>query len=404
MFNTGWDVFVSRSTRGLLGSKDRLFSALLFCLVLSTYFQRYYIDIGFALKPFMIFMLLIPLVYLVFEIGMLRKTYVYERWFLLFLLYSCLRGYFSSDVVSSFRLILGFAVILTYYSFVSNLAYRLDDGVVVSVLLCSGSLFLLVSLVSYFVGDGWIMDRGIKRLIGSTIDPNIFVVFASLTHMLFLHKVGNGEIRFVIGLLLSATCIILSVSRGGILATTLGTMLFFLCPKTANVGAKIKKALVIVCCLTIVYMLATQYMNVDVRSIVVRRFQDITGGSGRANIWDNALKLFRAYPLFGVGLYNFQHYNLRVFGDSHYAHNTYLEILVEGGLIGAVLFAVFFIAFVLDRPSTRLLIVIKLAIYMQLISLFFLTGLLMEPIYLAFALYKGIKAKDDLSTLGVERA
>lgn len=61
--------------------------------------------------------------------------------------------------------------------------------------------------------------------------------------------------------------------------------------------------------------------------------------SARINNYSAALKLFIEYPLFGVGLYNFQFYNLNYGAiKSTVAHNTYLEILTGGGLASFIPF------------------------------------------------------------------
>lgn len=67
-------------------------------------------------------------------------------------------------------------------------------------------------------------------------------------------------------------------------------------------------------------------------------FQTLEGDNGdnsseeRLSLILNGLEKFGENPLFGVGINNFSHY----FGK--YAHNNYVELLVDVGLIGTILF------------------------------------------------------------------
>jgi len=62
----------------------------------------------------------------------------------------------------------------------------------------------------------------------------------------------------------------------------------------------------------------------------------VADGSGRRELWEQAIALFPAHPLTGVGAHNYR----SVTGEALVVHNTYLEILVELGLVGLVLFSI----------------------------------------------------------------
>ena len=74
----------------------------------------------------------------------------------------------------------------------------------------------------------------------------------------------------------------------------------------------------------------------------------------RLLIWDTALNAFRAHPYIGIGVYGFpyssQHYYTipkfmyRLFVAGNSPHQTYLAVLAETGVIGALGFAVFLFA------------------------------------------------------------
>jgi O-antigen ligase len=76
------------------------------------------------------------------------------------------------------------------------------------------------------------------------------------------------------------------------------------------------------------------------------------GGTGRSDLWAVALDVFRAHPLLGIGAgnfpliepsYAFHNRNLPRFDlvvdTPKVVHNTYLNVLVELGVVGFILFA-----------------------------------------------------------------
>ncbi len=50
------------------------------------------------------------------------------------------------------------------------------------------------------------------------------------------------------------------------------------------------------------------------------------------------LEWFRQRPILGYGLAGFHAMNESLFGSSYYAHNNYVEMLVDGGIIGTVIY------------------------------------------------------------------
>ncbi len=137
--------------------------------------------------------------------------------------------------------------------------------------------------------------------------------------------------------------IALSVSRGGLLA--LGAALII----GVFVAGRWRVHMAV---LTVVVALATVgYFTAYAPSQVLQRLTTANGGSGRSDIWRVGLRMFEAHPVAGVGTGNFPvvsvHYLLKpgtitasrfIVDDPQVAHNTYLNILAENGVVGAALF------------------------------------------------------------------
>ena len=77
----------------------------------------------------------------------------------------------------------------------------------------------------------------------------------------------------------------------------------------------------------------------------------VGGGTGRVDLWTTAWRMVQAHPIRGVGAGNFSvssiHYLLEpgairrdefIIDTPKVTHNTYLQILAEGGVVAAALF------------------------------------------------------------------
>ena len=74
-------------------------------------------------------------------------------------------------------------------------------------------------------------------------------------------------------------------------------------------------------------------------------------GDTRLHLWRESLHLYRAFPVFGCGLGGFESAFLRYkvvapLGTADYAHNDYLQLLIELGAVGFAIGAVLFTAIV----------------------------------------------------------
>jgi O-antigen ligase len=82
------------------------------------------------------------------------------------------------------------------------------------------------------------------------------------------------------------------------------------------------------------------------------RFQDIwTGGSEqtsafqRLEIWRGGVKMFADHPLFGIGVGNYANYIQQYepqLGSDFVAHNNFINLLAEAGLVGMLLYVALF--------------------------------------------------------------
>ena len=187
------------------------------------------------------------------------------------------------------------------------------------------------------------------RFVGSSSKPGELAaaLVAGLVLSLALASVLKGKpaLRFLVALAvpLCAVGVLLTGSRGGLIALMVALAGFIV------VGAKWRGRIVV---LTVAVVIAgfgfyTYAASEDLRS----RVTSVGSGSGRIDLWTVGWRMVEENPLDGVGIGNFPvaspHFVL-VPGDvaraqyvaysDKVAHNTYLEIWAETGLVGLALF------------------------------------------------------------------
>lgn len=370
----------------------RINSALFFLLVLSCFMQRFYVEVGFALKPFIV-VSVGALIVSLWVNGYTNMTCLYERLFAGFVATSVLRGAVSLDTNRYFRSTLALLVVMLYYLAVSQVVARVPNHALFRVFFLAGVLFLTLSLALFWLAPeiGALTDRGVVRLRGTTIDPNIFVAFALPIFAWSLAQLLNGQFLGVLILMLTTLCSALTLSRGG--AVALGTTSLLVLWKMVREGRRVSSLLGLSCAVLLAALLvhtgAIPWLEFMTRS-------GLEDGSGRLAIWRNGLKLFSANPWFGIGLDNFRAYNYRFFHHWQYMHNTYLEVLIENGLVGFAFFATSIAALLLHKSKGVGAGWVKIALMGQLTAVFFLSGLTLEPLFLVAGMYKGLSLQERI--------
>ena len=184
---------------------------------------------------------------------------------------------------------------------------------------------------------------------GTFGDPNelaaVLVVGLLLSAALTVVRSVPGPIRVcAMGAgLLCVVGIALSLSRGGLLA--LGVALLIGVFVAGRWRVHMTALTVIVAVGTVSYFAA--YASPQ----ALQRITTVQGGSGRSDIWRVGWRMVEAHPIQGVGAGNFPlvsvNYLLRpgtitasryIIDNPKVAHNMYLNVLAEGGIVGAALF------------------------------------------------------------------
>ncbi|OOE62350.1 O-antigen ligase family protein [Salinivibrio kushneri] len=331
--------------------------------IFTFFLDSYFLDLGFALKPFMIFTALVVAI----NFNKLKISLCdYEYIMLFFFFFYISTAFVGVDYESSLRLALGIVLLLlTYFTVTYALNYYSARLSVESAFYYGYLLFIVISLILYFWGllivngdfysynsskiYGVMIDRHIPRMIGVTNDPNFFAFYLT-PFLLYFYSKKDKSVADIALLILSLLLLFLSFSRGAMLSVFFVIVLYETI-RTINPRHKIRfvnksellKSLIRPFLLISVFVCSALYLvSLDnVVEMVSARVESAADASGRLDIWKNGFALFVDNFILGIGIYNFQHYNIQYFNDWHYMHNTHLEVLVESGLIGALLYISF---------------------------------------------------------------
>lgn len=219
-----------------------------------------------------------------------------------------------------------------------------------------GKIILLVGTLIGFYGILQYMLVNSQGIVGTFPHHNPFGIYLVMLFSIAwsINLKTKKKIFFVSSLIL-LIALFLSASRGSILCLVLSFWLIFINFNKKDLISGIKRTfLLITSSLAITFGIIyiapiIQNLNSSVGILIkgLIRTEDFSPSAigGRISFWKVALKLFISKPLngYGLGTYYTSYYSKYEYNGwySRFAHNTYLQILSEQGVIGLILFIFF---------------------------------------------------------------
>jgi O-antigen ligase len=238
----------------------------------------------------------------------------------------------------------------------------------------ASAIFGIVRLTMQYT-DGFVlqslrMGGGFAQFINKNhfaflIEPAVGLLIA----MILLRKdAGHKKLLYLSALILLWAALVMSKSRGGVLAVSLQMIvaaLFFIYARRTSVQVKESRsrsmglAAITIVAIIVVVSGTTIWLGGDQLSTGVEtaateinsRSDENHEGARRRDIWRATLRMAWAHPIAGAGLGGYWA-EIPAYHDAsgvltpQQGHNDYLELLASGGLIGVGLFAWFLLALV----------------------------------------------------------
>lgn len=210
------------------------------------------------------------------------------------------------------------------------------------------SIFVFVAAFNAIHGLMLHDDEGRNSLfnLGSFLtDPNDFALYMNVmipfSYFLFMHEKKWNIMKYVyLGItILMATVVILSYSRGGLVGLMAVSFIIWLYSPN-------KKITTVLALIGLICILA---LSADSWKEAMSTTTDLENSTiqTRINAWIGSLKIFVEYPFMGVGTGNVPLYlndYVPYHGTNHWYgsvnHSVWLTALVEGGIVGFILFII----------------------------------------------------------------
>ncbi|WP_158520593.1 O-antigen ligase [Aerococcus sp. 1KP-2016] len=249
-----------------------------------------------------------------------------------------------------------------YFILGYNLSRIGFDNKVIRVQAKFAVLVAILGIVANFIPLPFISETfffGGYRLKGFLNDPNLFAIVQILALSYFLkYRDKNNKFRGV-SIFLLIFSILMSGSKTGLLS-----MIFILCldlfQKNFTYRIKLKETIVFLILafiliilapplinymLKLLISLAEQYPSIERLSSLFTDFSTAISGDGshRDVVWKKAIKIISMFPITGVGVGTYLNIAGTLPGVVTVAHNTYLQMYAEWGIIFASIFFLYII-------------------------------------------------------------
>ncbi|MEW6068888.1 MAG: O-antigen ligase family protein [Nitrospirota bacterium] len=265
---------------------------------------------------------------------------------------------------------------LTYSFFFVLFVFNIKDmhtlEKILKILAYFGFVLAIFAILQKAIWNGkiyWLREVIAGNPFGPFVNRNHYAGFIGMLIPLtlglaFTRKSRERQLLFGFFGIIMSVSLFLSLSRAGIISFFMGIAVFGFFLLWHKFRAKKEMAIATFLCIIFLYLL---YIGIDP---VIDRFYktDITHEE-RLVVWSATLKAFKDFYLTGSGIGTFLHVfplyspeNITSIYD--HAHNDYLELILEVGIIGTVLlfsFLFFFIRFILKGKWEGRIGIIKIS-------------------------------------------
>lgn len=136
--------------------------------------------------------------------------------------------------------------------------------------------------------------------------------------------------------------LLLTAKRGPLLFAAVACVMVLIIKNGKHIGKSLGLLAIVIVILYFGYQYLIEYIP-DLGNVFLRfeNMTDADGFSGRTRLWAKAFELFKTSPIFGIGWGNFK--VMAGFEEGINAHNIYIQLLCETGIVGISLFTAYFI-------------------------------------------------------------
>lgn len=196
-----------------------------------------------------------------------------------------------------------------------------------------------VVIIAVFINKGTFSEDRLILNFGRYMDPNFFAVGLVLINAVLMDNIMKKQYlkRSLIAIIFLFIVIIMTGSRGGLLANTFVILTYFIMSDKSFISKLLFLAVGF-----IMFLLIFNIIKDYIPPWVLDRFElskvTSSGGSGRTKIWADNLSYYMDSSLIrlivGYGFSSFSVISMKTLGAARASHNIYIQSLIEGGIVG----------------------------------------------------------------------
>lgn len=298
-------------------------------------FNTTYLGLGTYVPLLVIFLGLLTFTYV--EKTKANKKNIYFIWLSILILFSTvLSG--GEQIRDCFKLFI--TICFLYYS--SLIKVKDFEVRYLSLFICISYIVYAILVIQAIGQDTEYYGRAQVRILNSEValDPNVVAAVFVLPMIISLYNLLYGKYKLLAGVILGGFAIasIALGSRGATVSFVISCSLLLLkyfTSRTTKLWIKIFPILAVV----LVAFFVFDYISEQDAIFGFDRIFDFTGddaSNGRTGVWIERLNLFTSSPLYGYGM----NYDMGITHRGMACHNTFIQILHYGGIIGICLFLI----------------------------------------------------------------
>lgn len=278
-------------------------------------------------------------------------NFIFCMWILLSSVWSINTASTISRSITQFELL----AVVASSCFYGNELTGHDKIIIKKSLLWSSRLTVILLFTTGALYEGRLTFSGILNE-----DPNYLCMYFSFGFVCageYLLKKNMAKKRRFISVIemgIYTYAVLLTGSRGGLLALLacfISVVIFQIDSQTNRLTELIKRSLFVLLCAVLFFLLLSTLSEQILSRYSIANVL-ANGGTGRTRIWKNGLDMFEnswiIRQLIGYGSATVMRaFTIKGYTQPSVMHNIYLEVLVELGMAGAILYIIMIVAFLI---------------------------------------------------------
>lgn len=322
-----------------------------------------------------------------------NKKNIYFIWLSIVILCSTLLSG-GEQIRDCFKLFI--TICFLYYS--SSIRVKDSEVRYLSLFICLSYLVYAILVTQAIGQDTEYYGRAQIRILNSEValDPNVVAAVFVLPMIISLYNLLYGKYKLLAGVILGVFAIstIALGSRGASVSFVVSCSLLLLkyfSSRTTKIWVKLISILSVILLAYFVF----DFISKQDAIFGFDRIFDFTGddaSNGRTDVWIERLYLFVSSPLYGYGM----NYDMGVAHRGMACHNTFIQVLHYGGLIGISLFLIPIIALFRRTSVSK---ITKLSLFISvLMPVFFIDTLQERTIWNFLIFYSLLSMRNNAET------